>query len=63
MINLTKGIGVTATIQVPPFIWYPYEHYNTDSDVITLSLKEMYIHKYAGEYHQSPLNPFKAVML
>ena len=63
MINTTKGVGVTATILAPPFIWYTYEHYNINSDVISVTLKEMYIHKYAGEYHQSPLNLFKAVML
>lgn len=63
MINLTKGIGVTATTHAPPFIWYPYEHYNIDSDVISVTAKEMYIHKYSGEYHQSPLHPFKVVML
>ena len=63
MINLTKGIGVAATIHTPPFIWYTYEHYNIDSDVISVTAKEMYIHKYAGEYHQSQLNSFKAVML
>ena len=63
MINLTKGIGVTATIQVPPFIWYPYEHYNTDSDVITGSLENMYRYQYSRDYYGSALHPFKAVML
>lgn len=53
MINLAKGVEVTATIYASPFIWSSYK----------LSLKEMYIYKYNSEYSKSTINLFKVSVL
>ena len=63
MINLTKGVEVTATIYISPFIWSAYKYCNTDFDAIPVSLKEMYIYKYNSECSKSTLNPFKVSTL
>ena len=63
MINLAKGVEVTATIYASPFIWSSYKYCNTDFDAISVSLKEMYIYKYNSEYSKSTINPFKVSVL
>ena len=63
MINPTEEIGIVTIGHTTQISYKLYEHCNTDSDVILVTTKEMYIHKYAVKKYQFSLNPFKVVML
>ena len=59
MINPNEEIRITVTTYVSQFVCGVSKYYNTNFYVFQGSFKKMYLNKYAEEYHQSALNPFK----
>ena len=63
MINLTKGIEMTATLYLSQFMWNTDKYYNDDFYITTGGFKEMCVKKYDGKGYQFSIHPFKVIVL